>query len=222
MLIDNKIYMLNKTIKNTILEFKEKKENLLIERKLVENRLLIIFGDDKKFEKLSETKKKSIGILVLLETSKMYEEGLISEQFDLLGLFKNLFGGLFSSGVETFVEGFVKNFLSKFGITGFLANSIASIVATRPSDFVRALGDCKLMTTLIAKSLIEGFIMTKQQDFGLGGTFADFFRNQIGGMLNNTEFIKSLEDKMSSTVCSVLDTVSGNAMDMAKKLGIGT
>ena len=49
---------------------------------------------------------------------------------------------------------------------GFMSNFIISYLTSRPSEVIRSMSDCKLMTKLIAESIVEAMIMSLQRQKG--------------------------------------------------------
>ena len=131
--------MLEKSIKKNLVETKEKKEKLLIERKLVESRIETLLGDVKTikhFNSLTEEKQLRLGFSLCQEIVFLQENKFINEE-DLSSLFKGLFGNLFSGGIMNTIyekiidkvlfglgmgEGFFKDFLVSYLTKLFVAS----------------------------------------------------------------------------------------------------
>jgi hypothetical protein len=110
--------MLEKSIKKTLVETKEKKEKLLIERRLVESRIENVLDGIKTvedFNRLSEDKQLRIGFALCQEIAYLQENKFINE--DLVDTFKNLFGNLFSGGImNTIYEKIIDKVLTALGV----------------------------------------------------------------------------------------------------------
>jgi hypothetical protein len=191
--------MLKKEIKKSILETKEKKEKLLIEQKLVESRIMMIFeskSNIKNFKKLSEQKQQKMAYALFEEIGYLEEQGLMNEQvWDFLGkIFGNSIGGI----AQTIVE--------------------PSFITSNPLRLAKALKSCEELTKLIAESLTEAVVMMIQREKGLSGQGYTFIRNALGGAVKDYKFVESLEKQLSSTVCSVFDKMNDKASDVYGKL----
>jgi hypothetical protein len=213
--------MLNKKIKKSLIEIKEKKERRLIEESLVKNRLSMIFEGitcEKDFKSLSESKQLKLSVKFIQEISFLQNNRIIVEQ-DWGGLLKTIFGGAFGSVAQTMVEPFINSILSSLGFKdGFVKNFIISYLSTRPSDIINSFSDCKMMTKLVSKSIVESMVMTMQREKGYGGFGYDLIRNQLGNVLESTEFISGIEKGVQETVCSVVDKLANNTKSVSEKL----
>jgi hypothetical protein len=122
--------------------------------------------------------------------------------------------------------------LKKLGFgDGSFKNFIVSSLTSSPIDLVDAFSDCKVMTKLLVKSIIEAQVMVLQNEAGLSGVGLDFMRNTLGSLVNDERMVKELEDKLSMNVCelinnfidkaeSIKDTLKGNVpntMDILNK-----
>ena len=86
--------MLNKKVKKSLIEIKEQKEKLLIEQKLVKNRISMVLegiNSEEDFKKLSDRQQLKISVKFIQELSYLQETGLISEQN-----FGNILSSLFN------------------------------------------------------------------------------------------------------------------------------
>lgn len=212
---------LNKQIRKKILETKEQKEKFLIEQNLIKKRLEMIIGDIKTIEDfngLSETKKIKLSFSLLQELSFLEENSLINEQADFASIIKNLFGSLLGSSVETIAEPIVGKILDSLEFKGTFKNFLVSFITSRPSDLISAMKDCKMLTRLIAESIVEAMTMSMMQEQGAGGKGPALLRNLIGGTIKSNEFISQLETKLSTIVCGLFNTFAQNAKAVQDKL----
>lgn len=209
--------MLEKKIKKSLLETKEKKEKLLIEEKLIKTRLNMVFEGiktEKEFKILSEEKQLNLSVKFIQEMSFLTENGLLNEQ-DFGSLLKSIFGGAFGSITQSFVEPFINSILSGLGFKdGFIKNFLISYLSSRPSEVIKSFSDCKLMTKLISRAVVESMVMTMQREKGYGGFGYDVIRNQLGAVLESNEFVSGIERGLENTVCSVV----GKLADKAKNI----
>lgn len=212
--------MLKKEVRKTLMETKELKEKQLIEHQIVESRLLSIFGGletKKDYDTLPTSKKVKLTKHFISEINFLSENQLLSESF--LDSMKSLFGGSFESIVQTMMEPIVGGVLEKLGFKdGRFKNFFISFLTSRPSELIRALGDCKLMTKLLVRSFIEAEVMFLEKEAGLEGMALSFVRNKLGAMAEDTQFVENLEDKFSESVCMVLSKVQNKTENTINKL----
>lgn len=202
------------------MEIKEQKEKNLIKENLVNTRLSVLVESIKSkgnFNNLSEDKKIQLSFNVLQELAYLESTGLLSEQ-DLGGALKSVFGGFFGNATQTFVEPILKKFIVPLFGEGFMTNFIISYLTSRPSDVIKSMSDCKLMTKLIAESIVEGMVMSLQRQKGFDGTGYAFLRNTLGGAITNSSFGTSIENGISSTICGLFSKFADNAEKVESKL----
>lgn len=212
--------MLKKDIKNAILETKEKKEKLLIEQKIVKNRIMMIFESEeniKNFHLLPESKKQKLANALFMEVAYLDEQGILNEQ--LWDILKGIFGNSLGAATETFVEPAINSILGAIGLGDtYFGRFIVSIITTNPLRLAKALKDCKELTKLIAESLGEAVVMMVQKQQGLEGNGYTFLRNALLGVLQDSAFATKLEEQMSSIVCEVFGKMNDKASDVYNKL----
>lgn len=212
--------MLEKKIKKTLIETKEKKEKLLIEQKIVKDRVSILFegiNSEEDFNKLSKKQKLNLSIKFLHEMSYLQNTGLINEQ-NFGNILSSLFGGWFGNAIQTFVEPVLKGILVPWFGEGYFTNFIISLLTKNTGEFIRGLNDCKIMTKLIAQSISEAVFMQIQDAKGLNSPGYVFLRQSMGDALTSTEFIKGIEKGFGDMVCDMLGKFTGNATKVAEKL----
>jgi REP element-mobilizing transposase RayT len=212
--------MLKKDIKKAIIETKEKKEKLLIEAKIVQNRLMIIFESKeniKNFANLPKEKKTKMAKALFEEISYLDEQGLLNEQlWDFLG---KIFGNSLGAGLETIAEPLVNSILGAIGLgDSYFGKFIVSFITTKPGRLAKALKDCNELTKLIAESLGEAMVMTIQKQQGLQGNGYTFMRNALLGAIKDTSFASKLESQLSGIVCEVFGKMNDKASDVYDKL----
>lgn len=212
--------MLKKEVRKILIETKEKSEKQLIENQIVKDRISVIFEgieSKKDYEKLTTQNKVKLTKKFVSEVMFLSENQLISENF--LDSMKSLFGNSFESIVQTMMEPIVGSVLGSLGIKkGHFRNIMVSILTSRPSELVRAMGDCDLMTKLIVRSFVEAEVMFLQQEAGLDGMVLSFMRNKLGSMAEDTEFIENLERSFGGAICNVMSNVKNKTQDVIKKL----
>jgi hypothetical protein len=212
--------MLKKDIKKVILETKERKEKLLIEQKIVENRFMMIFESKENvqnFHLLSEGKKQKIAKALFEEISYLQEQGLLNEQ--LWDLLKGIFGNSLGAATETLIEPLINSLLGAIGMgDSYFGKFITSIITTDPLRLAKALKDCKELTKLVAESLGEAVVMMIQQQKGLDGKGYTFLRNALLGVVKDSAFATKLEEQLSSIVCELFGKMNDKASGVFDKL----
>jgi hypothetical protein len=212
--------MLEKKIRKSLIETKEKKEKLLIEETLIKNRLSIILegvNSDKEFKSLSEKKQLRISSKFIQELSYLQENELITEQ-NLGSLMQSLFGGWFGNLTQTIFEPMFSKILTPLFGEGFFKDFLVAYLTTKPSEVIKSFNDCRLMTKLIAEGISEAIVMQVQRSKGLNGSGYSFIRNSMGDALRGTEFISGIEKGLGDTVCSILGKFSDNAEKVVEKV----
>ncbi len=212
--------MLEKKIRQSLLETKENKEKNLIKETLVKNRLLVLvehIKNEDDFNSLSEDKKVQLSFNILQEMSYLESTGLISE-VDLGGVFKSLFGGFFGDVTQTVFEPLIGKIVYPLFGEGFMSNFIISYLTSRPSDVIKSMSDCKLMTKLIAESVVEGMVKSLQRQKGFDTPGYSYLRNALGTVFEGSEFVRGIEGSISNTVCGLFEKFAGNAKKIETKL----
>jgi hypothetical protein len=218
--------MLKKDIRKTLLETKEKKENVLIEQKIVENRIKSIFkneSDIKYFQGLPKKTKLRYSILLIKEIQELNNLGLINEQsFSFMDILKSLFGKTFGGIIETAAEPIINSILNAIGFKsdGFLKKFMISFLTSRPSELIKAFSDCKMMTKLLVESFTEGIVMMVQEDMNKGGFMYDTIRNVVGDMIKDTSIATKIETTIENKVCGLFGSFTDKAKDVADKLKV--
>lgn len=212
--------MLQKDIKKTLIETKERKEKLLIEAKIVKNRLMMIFETKeniKNFHLLPESKKLKMSKALFEEIAYLDEQGILNEQ--LWDFLSKIFGNSLGAATETIVEPLINSILGAIGLgDSYFGKFIVSFITTNPSRLAQALKSCDELTKLIAESLGEAVVMMIQQQKGLEGKGYTFLRNALLGAVQDSAFAQKLESQLSSVVCEVFEKMSGKASNVYDKL----
>ena len=121
--------MLSKQIRKSLVETKEKKETLLIEGRLIKNRLSIIVERTKTKESFKSQSKKNqlkISAKFIQELSYLKNVGLLNEA-NLTDSLQSIFGNSFGNITETMFEPILNVVLQKLGFgEGLLKKFIVS------------------------------------------------------------------------------------------------
>jgi hypothetical protein len=211
--------MLEKKIKKSLIETKNKKESILIEQKLIKNRIMMIFENKdniKNFKSLPKAKQEKIAYKLFEEINYLQETNILNEQLmDFLGkIFGNSLGGV----AQTIVEPMVNSLLMGIGLEGYFKDFLVSFITSNPTRLATALKSCDELTKLVAEALSEAVFMMIQRQQGLEGQGYTFLRNALGGAVKDTTFIKSIETQISDIVCQMFDKMTDNASGVFNKL----
>jgi len=210
---------MNKNIvRKKLLEEKEKRQNTLIETRLVESRLKIIVESKSKFKSLSESQQKKVFIQVLQEINTLDEQGLINEEFSFKDILGKLFGQGWSALGQSIVEPAIRSILGWFGIKGYFANFVATFIASDPRRLAKVFSDCRETTKLIAEALSDAMFKTLMDTKGMEGFGYDLLRNALGGVIKDEPFIEGITKSMADGVCKVMGQFSEKAGDVLTKV----
>jgi hypothetical protein len=212
--------MLEKDIKKTLVETKERKEKLLIEAKIVKNRLMMIFETKeniKNFRLLPESKRKKMSKALFEEIAYLDEQGLLNEQlWDFLG---KIFGNSLGAATETLIEPLINSLLGAIGLGDtYFGKFVVSFITTKPGRLAAALKDCNELTKLIAESLAEAVVMMIQKQQGLEGQGYTFLRNALLGVVKDSSFAQKLEEQLATIVCEMFGKMNDKASGVYDKL----
>ena len=211
--------MLQKKIKKSLIEAKNKKESILIEQKLIKNRIMMIFENEdniKNFKSLPKSKREKIAYKLFEEINYLQETNILNEQLmDFLGkIFGNSLGGV----AQTIVEPMVNSLLSGIGLEGYFKDFLVSFITSNPTRLATALKSCDELTKLVAEALSEAVFMMIQRQQGLEGQGYTFLRNALGGAVKDTKFIQSIEGQISGIVCQLFGKMNDKASGVYDKL----
>jgi len=212
--------MLEKQIKKSLLETKEKKEKQLIEESLIKNRLSVILegiNSDEEFKALPKKQQLKISVKFIQELSYLENNGLVTEQ-NFGSLLQNLFGGWFGNLTQTIVEPVLDKILTPLFGEGFFKNFLISYFTTKPSDIIKSFNDCRLMTKLIAEGVSEAIVMQIMKNKGFTGSGYVFIRNTMADVLTGTQFVSGIEKGIGDTVCNLLGKYSQNTEKIIDKV----
>lgn len=214
---------LNKKIKKSLIEVKEKKEKRLIEESLIKNRFYTLLEGiecEKDFKSLSDKKQFNLSVKFIQEMSYLNSVGFINEEQDnLKDILTKMFGKSFNSIAETMVEPFVKNMLLGLEFKeGFVKNFLVSYLTSKPSEIIRGFNDCRIISKLISEGIVESMVISTQKKENYNGFGYDLMRNELGGMLKSFEFIKKIEQGVEGKVCSIIDNLIKNTKSVVEKL----
>jgi hypothetical protein len=211
---------LNKRIRKKIVETKNQKDRLLIEQEILKSRIIMIFGNEsnlKNFQSLPESKKIKYSFQVLKELSLQEENGFLNE--GLTDIIKALFGTTIGGGFgQAILEPALNYILGGLGMKDTFLKKFVISFLTDKEGFWNAFKDCKTLTTAIAESIIEAFVMKGQQSIGKGSFWMDAIRNMLGDGATKIAMVQSLENQLSNKVCEFFGKATENATKVLDKV----
>lgn len=212
---------LKEQIRKKLVETKEQKEKRIITENLITSRILMVVESKERvinYKSLSKKEQIDLSVDLLEEIGLLEEQGLINE--GLGDILSKIFGSSWSGLLQTFVEPLVNSILGALGMEdGFFKNTLVSFFTKSPGRLAKALrGDCKELTGLVVESVIEGVEMKLLNDRGMNTGGWVFLRNALNDAIHGSEFVKSLESSMESTICGLFTKLTGKASEVVDKL----
>lgn len=224
----------NKILKNIVREQLEitsnkKKESLLAERILINERLSTIlelsnYTNEKQKEKFFT---KVFSEMVYFEENKNNKQ-LINEE----NKFWDMLGGIFGTAKDALSSSF-KEFLAKLLIKyltpmnpdGWFGQFISTTVGNIPLSDVGKLTDCRFLSKLFTKSIVETVLAKKQGDLNLTDGIYTLIRNGIIEVIDNISFAQKIEDGIANLICPAISRIKdkmSNLTDVAKQSVTGS
>jgi hypothetical protein len=205
---------LSKIVKNSLLEVKERKKDLVVERQIVKNRYNLLT------EHISnnEISEENLFYLVMNEMVKLRklnltESVLNEEEKGFISTLTSMFGG---GIVDMFQERLAKYFLENmFGPD--MANSVLGNMLQTAfgnvelKDIPKFFSDCNFTSKWIVESVIEGIVKRYQDKADKGGFVGDTIRNTIIDAIRSTEVVDGLANKLTGVVCKYVGNLSDKA-----------
>jgi hypothetical protein len=199
----NENIKIKKIIHENLTKMKNNKKGLLNESKIINNRLIILAeGRDLR-------KKKNLDIFFnrfLNETAYLntrgYDKRVINEQF--WNMLSNFFGGTgMDSVLQYFKEYAAKWLLGKFGVdpNTWIGSAITVAVGNINIGDIPKLTNCDYLVPLISKSLLETLIKKFLASKNFDNAITDILRNVFVELIDNVQFVKSLQDNLAKLVC---------------------
>lgn len=211
---------LQKKIKKKLIETKEQKERLLIERELVKSRIVVIFEGEqniKNFKSLPENKKIKYSFRVLQELSYQEQNGVLNE--GLIDIIKSLFGSTVGGGFgQALLEPALNYILTGLGMEDTVLKKFIISFLSKKEGFWNMFKDCKTLTKGVSESIVEAFVMKGQQSLGKGSYLLNAIRNMLGDVASKSAMVNSLENQLESTICQFFGKATDNASKLLSKV----
>jgi hypothetical protein len=213
-----KIYLpqresINKLIKKTLVETKEKKNNRIIENKLVESRLKFIIEDISIFNKKTKQVKIKEGFKFLRETAYLKNIGMLNE--NLSDVFKQMFGNSFENMLSTVSDPFVGSILNKLSIPQEIKVSVLETIKQRANELLSNMDSCENLSKFIS-DIVSEITMTKMSSKNITGS--QFLDSAIVDTMGDDVFRTKLSEKIKEEVCVLFNKYAENAKNLVTKL----
>jgi hypothetical protein len=209
---------LNTIIKKKLVETKTKKENEVIEKQLVENRLKMIVESIKKQENIVEKKNlERVSLEFINELKELDNQGLINE--NLGDILKGIFGTSLETMPQTFFEVIFDRVLTKLGLNdASLKTALVNSAKNNPTGIVNSFKDCDSMTELIAKTITEILFLNLQSGKDLKGQGWNLIKNVLGQEIKKEEFLEKIKSNLNSMVCQEFSNLTSNSQNLLSKI----
>ena len=198
---------LSEIIKNNLIETKENKKNIIIEKQIINNRFNLLL------ETFSEKKNLTIEKIffrTLSESVKLRESGLsrsliIESESGFLSTMMSMFGGGLLGSLKEYAGNWIVTQIfgeeaKKTLMAQWIIKGIGNIDSwTELTDLLT--GDCDKLSRFIVESIMEGFIGRYQEKQGYGGVFMDTMRNTILDSIKSNDVVDAITKKVMGTVC---------------------
>ena len=213
-----KIYLpqresVNKLIKKTLIETKERKNNQIIENRLVESRLKFIIEDVSVFNKRSKQVKIKEGFKFLRETSYLKSMGMLNE--NLSDIFKQMFGNSFESILGTVSDPFVGSILNKLSIPQEIKTSVLDTIKQRANELLAHMDTCENLSKFIS-DIVSEITVVKMTTKNITGS--QFLDSAIVDTMGDDVFKTKLSEKIKEEVCLLFNKYAENAKNLVTKL----
>ena len=217
---------LKKSLKKNLIEAKEKKQDLMVENKIITNRFNFLF-EGRSFE--TEDEKDYLVESIITEIGYLKIQGYTPQAINegLFSMLGNIFGGSVKSIPAVFGE-YIASWLTKtLGIpqNSYMSSVVVALVGNlNISDYDKFFSDCRFTSNKIADSLIEGYVLQLQNEknlnTGASGFIVSALRNSVVDYFteDKTSLIQILEDKIGEFLCPKLSKLSSVISDKTDDL----
>jgi hypothetical protein len=215
-------------LKKNLLEVKSKKEDLMVESKIITNRFNFLV-ENRKFETDEDLKlfmEDYIAEVAYLRTQG-YDSKVIEEAAGLFSTLSSIFGGTATALPSAMGEYLVDWLMKILNIPSgsYMAKVVSTFIASiNVSDYDRVLTDCRFTTNALADALIKGYAKELQEkanmDKGASGFIVTALRNSVVDYFieGNDSMVQKLEDQIADFLCPKMSKVSSKIADKYDEL----
>jgi len=215
-------------LKKNLLEVKSKKEDLMVESKIITNRFNFLvenrkFETDKDLELFMEDYIAEVSYL----RTQGYDSKVIQEATGLFATLSSIFGGTATALPSAMGEYLVDWLMKILNIPSgsYMAKVVSVFIASiNVSDYDRVLTDCRFTTNALADALIKGYAKELQEkasmDKGASGFLVTALRNSVVDYFTegNDSMVQKLEDQIADFLCPKMTKVSSKIADKYDEL----
>lgn len=214
---------LKKSLKNNLMEMKEKKENLMVESNIIKKRFEMI-SESRTFN--LQTDGDFIVESLITEVSYLKRQGYDSKLINegIFGWIGSLLGGTVTE-VPDVIKEYVSSWLLKLlGVSAdsYLGNVVVTLLGDLSfSDYDKFFSDCKFASNKVADALINGYLRKLQEEnqstSGAGGFVISAIRNSVVTYFADSKdsIIQKLEDEIINFLCPKMSKLAGIMGDKA-------
>jgi hypothetical protein len=215
-------------LKKNLLEVKSKKEDLMVESKIITNRFNFLV-ENRKFETDEDLKlfmEDYVAEVAYLRTQG-YDSKVIEEAAGLFSTLSSIFGGTATALPSAMGEYLVDWLMKILNIPSgsYMAKVVSTFIASiNVSDYDRVLTDCRFTTNALADALIKGYAKELQEkanmDRGASGFIVTALRNSVVDYFieGNDSMVQKLEDQIADFLCPKMSKVSSKIADKYDEL----
>jgi hypothetical protein len=215
-------------LKKNLLEVKSKKEDLMVESKIITNRFNFLV-ENRKFETDEDLKlfmEDYVAEVAYLRTQG-YDSKVIEEAAGLFSTLSSIFGGTATALPSAMGEYLVDWLMKILNIPSgsYMAKVVSTFIASiNVSDYDRVLTDCRFTTNALADALIKGYAKELQEkanmDKGASGFIVTALRNSVVDYFieGNDSMVQKLEDQIADFLCPKMSKVSSKIADKYDEL----
>lgn len=194
-------------------EEKEKKENQLIESKLVEKRLKFVLENVREFAKLSKSQKVRKSFSFLSEINQIQNIGLLNE--NLSDTFKQIFGKSLDSMVGNVSEPLLNSVFIKVSLPNDVKTQVLDKIKEKSQELIKNMDTCENLAKFLSNEVSEVLAenMVAKNLFN-----SELVNSAMADALTDESFKTRLAEKMKVQVCELFDKFSSNAQNLVTKL----
>jgi hypothetical protein len=222
-LSESKVKSEKTLIKESLLKFKSKKQDLIIETNIVKNRLSVI--PTKGVERSNMSFEKFLSRLMsemrTLEKTGYSQTALNEGLFDFIG---GAFGdNTKTTVIDNFSKRFTKYFLGKMNLTdeSQFGQIITKIIddSVKNGQFVQLMSDCRKMSDMISDSIVKEYVNVKISRPTTGGSPIEMaIKKSIADTLNQTDLSSKISADITPKVCEVLSKIQSKSSELEMNL----
>ena len=220
---ESKVKSEKSLIRESLLKFKSKKQDLIIETNIVKNRLSVI--PTKGVERSNMSFEKFLSRLMsemrTLEKTGYSQTALNEGLFDFIG---GAFGdNTKTTVIDNFSKRFTKYFLGKMNLTdeSQFGQIITKIIddSVKNGQFVQLMSDCRKMSDMISDSIVKEYVNVKISRPTTGGSPIEMaIKNSIADTLNQTDLSSKISADITPKVCEVLSKIQSKSSELEMNL----